>query len=59
MARRHRSEIGFSDRSAPVGSLRLTRIVAASLAIGALSLFAVVALTIVATRTALAVKIGV
>jgi hypothetical protein len=48
---------GFVSRSAPVASHRLTRAVAASLAIGALSLCLIVTLTVLATKVTVAMPI--
>ena len=48
---------GFSGRSAPVASSRLTHAVAASLAIGALSLCLIVALTVLSIKIAVAMPI--
>ena len=48
---------GFVSRSAPVASHWLTRAVAASLAIGALSLCLIVTLTVLATKVTVAMPI--
>ncbi|HEV3500873.1 MAG TPA: hypothetical protein VGZ92_11150 [Bradyrhizobium sp.] len=48
---------GFSGRSAPVASSRLTHAVAASLAIGALSLCLIVTLTVLSIKIAVAMPI--
>jgi hypothetical protein len=48
---------GFNGRPAQVASSRLTGAVAASLAISALSLCLIVALTVLATKTAMAMPL--
>jgi hypothetical protein len=48
---------GFDSRLAPVASLRLTRAVAASLAIGALSLCLIVTLTVLSIKVTMAMPI--
>ena len=48
---------GFNGRSAPVASSRLTDAVAASLAIGALSLCLIVTLTVLSIKVAVAMPI--
>jgi hypothetical protein len=48
---------GFAGCAAPVASSRLTRAVAASLAIGALSLCLIVALTVLSTEVTMAMPI--
>ena len=48
---------GFDNRVAPVASSRLTQAVAASLAIGALSLCLIVTLTVFSTKITLAMPI--
>jgi hypothetical protein len=48
---------GFHGRSAPVVSFRLTGAVAASLAIGALSLCLIVTLTVLSIKVTLAMPI--
>ena len=48
---------GFNDRPAPVASSRLNDAVAATLAIGALSLCLVVTLTVLSIRVAMAMPI--
>jgi hypothetical protein len=48
---------GFNGRSAPVASSRLTDAVAASLAIGALSLCLIVTLTVLSIKIAVAMPI--
>ncbi len=48
---------GFAGRSAPVGSSRLTDTVAASLAIGALSLCLIVTLTVLSIKVTMAMPI--
>ncbi|RIK97262.1 MAG: hypothetical protein DCC74_08110 [Proteobacteria bacterium] len=48
------AEAGFHGPAVPIGSHRLTRAVAASLALSALSLCLVVALTLASARLALA-----
>jgi len=45
---------GFNARSAPVASSRLTRTVAASLAIGSLSLCLIVTLTVLSIKVSMA-----
>ena len=49
--------LGFSSRSAPVASSRLIDAVAATLAIGALSLCLIVTLTVVSTKVSLAMPL--
>ena len=48
---------GFEGRSAPVASSRLTHTVAASLAIGALSLCLIVALTVLSIKVTMAMPL--
>ena len=48
---------GFQGRPAPVASSRLTRAVAASLAIGALSLCLIVTLTVLSIKVSMAMPI--
>ena len=48
---------GFDSRVAPAASSRLTQAVAASLAIGALSLCLIVTLTVFSTKVTLAMPI--
>ncbi len=48
---------GFDGRSAPVASSRLTDAVAASLAIGALSLCLIVTLTVLSIKVTMAMPI--
>ena len=48
---------GFNGRSAPVASSRLTKAVAASLAIGALSLCLIVSLTVLSIKVSMATPI--
>jgi hypothetical protein len=48
---------GFHDRPAPVASSRLTDAVAASLAIGALSLCLIVTLTVLSIKVTMAMPI--
>jgi len=48
---------GFGGCAAPVASSQLTRAVAASLAIGALSLCLIVALTVLSTEVTMAMPI--
>jgi hypothetical protein len=48
---------GFSGRCAPVASSRLTRTVAASLAIGSLSLCLIVTLTVLSIKVSMAMSI--
>jgi hypothetical protein len=48
---------GFGSRSAPVASPRLRNAVAASLAIGSLSLWLIVTLTVVSIRVSMAMPI--
>jgi hypothetical protein len=48
---------GFNGRSAPVASSRLTKAVAASLAIGALSLCLIVSLTVLSIKVSMAMPI--
>jgi hypothetical protein len=49
--------VGFASRSAPVASSRLTHAVAASLAIGALSLCLIVSLSVLSIRVCMAMPI--
>ena len=49
--------LGFDGRSAPVASSRLINTVAASLAIGALSLGLIVALTVLSIKVTMAMPI--
>ncbi len=49
--------VGFGSRPAPVASSRLTNAIAATLAIGALSLCLVVALTVLSIRVSMAMPI--
>ena len=49
---------GFHSRSAPVASSRLTDAVAASLAIGALSLCLIVTLTVLSIKVTMAMPIA-
>lgn len=51
------TEPGFAARSALSASYRLTAFIAASLAVGSLSLCLIVAVTAVATRVSLAMPI--
>jgi hypothetical protein len=48
---------GFSSRSAPVASSRLTDAVAATLAVGALSLCVIVTLTMLSIKISMAMPI--
>jgi hypothetical protein len=48
---------GFNGRSAPVASSRLRNAVAASLAIGSLSLYVILTLTVLATKVSMAMPI--
>jgi hypothetical protein len=48
---------GFASRPAPVASSRLIHAVAASLAVGSLSLCLIVALTILSTRVSMALPL--
>jgi hypothetical protein len=48
---------GFDSRPAPVASLRLTRAVAVSLAIGALSLCLIVTLTVLSIKATMAMPV--
>ena len=48
---------GFDGRSAPVASSRLTNAVAASLAIGAMSLCLIVTLTVLSIKVTMAMPI--
>jgi hypothetical protein len=48
---------GFNGHSAPVASSRLTHTVAASLAIGAVSLCVIVTLTVVSIKVSMAMPI--
>lgn len=50
---------GFSSRTAPVASSRLRNAVAASLAIGALSLCLILALTVLSTSISMAMPVPV
>ena len=50
---------GFSGRAAPVASTRLTDAVAASLAIGSLSLCLIVTLTVLSIKVSMAMPIPV
>lgn len=52
------TEPGFSVRSALSASYRLTAVIAASLAVGSLSLCLIVAVTVLATRVSLAMPIA-
>lgn len=64
MGPRHRTiwppdaEAGFHSPAAPIGSHRLAHAVAASLAVSALSLCLVVALTLASARLALALPLS-
>ncbi|MBR1152229.1 hypothetical protein [Bradyrhizobium sp. JYMT SZCCT0428] len=49
--------VGFESRPAPVASLRLTNAIAATLAIGTLSLCLVVALTVLSIKVTMAMPI--
>ena len=49
--------VGFVSRPAPVASSRLTNAIAATLAIGALSLCLVVTLTVLSIRVSMAMPI--
>jgi hypothetical protein len=49
--------LGFNGRSAPVASSRLTDAVAASLAIGSLSLCLIVTLTVLSIKVSMAMPI--
>jgi hypothetical protein len=49
--------VGFESRPAPVASSRLTNAIAASLAIGALSLCLVVTLTVLSIKASMAMPI--
>ncbi len=51
--------VGFVSRHAPVASSRLTNAIAATLAIGALSLCLVVTLTVLSIRVSMAMPIPV
>lgn len=51
------SALGFHGRPAPVASSRLTHAVAASLAIGALSLSLIVTLTVFSIKVSMAMPI--
>ncbi|WP_174248013.1 hypothetical protein [Bradyrhizobium sp. S69] len=55
--RRSPGSVGFEDRSAPVASLRLHDVVAASLAIGSLSLCLIVTLTVFSLKIGMAMPI--
>jgi hypothetical protein len=48
---------GFGSRTAPVASSRLTHAVAASLAIGGLSLWLIVTLTVLSIKVSMAMPI--
>jgi hypothetical protein len=50
---------GFEGRSAPVESSRLTQAVAASLAVGAVSLCLIVSLTVLSIKVSMAMPIPV
>lgn|GEM_PF-536496 len=52
--KRSSSTAGFQGRPAPVASLRLTHAIAASLAIGALTLCLVVTLTVLSSKISMA-----
>ncbi len=54
---RSRGTAGFEGRPAPVASSRLTNAIAASLAIGALSLCLVVTLTVLSIKVTMAMPI--
>ncbi|MBR0694147.1 hypothetical protein [Bradyrhizobium lablabi] len=49
--------VGFQDRPAPVASSRLTNAIAASLAIGSLTLCLAVLLTVVSSKITMAMSI--
>jgi hypothetical protein len=49
--------VGFASRPAPVASSRLTNAIAATLAIGALSLCLVVTLTVLSIRVSMAMPV--
>lgn len=49
--------VGFDNRPAPVASSRLTHAVAASLAVGALSLCLIVALTVLSINATMAMPL--
>jgi hypothetical protein len=51
--------VGFVSRPAPVASSRLTNAIAATLAIGALSLCLVVTLTVLSIRVSMAMPVPV
>jgi hypothetical protein len=55
--KRSHGAAGFNGRSAPVASSRLTHAVAASLAIGALSLCMIVTLTTLSIKVAMALPL--
>jgi hypothetical protein len=55
--RRSSGATGFNGRSAPVASTRLTDAVAATLAIGSLSLCLIVTLTVLSIRVSMAMPI--
>lgn len=57
MTRSHGGGAGFDGRSAPVASSRLTHTVAASLAIGALSLCLIVTLTVLSIKVTMAMPL--
>ncbi len=54
---RSQGAAGFNSHSAPVASSRLTDAVAASLAIGSLSLCLIVALTVLSIKVSMAMPI--
>ncbi|WP_426440186.1 hypothetical protein [Bradyrhizobium genosp. P] len=56
--RRSSGTAGFHGRLAPVASTRLTNAIAASLAIGALTLCLVVALTVLSSKIAIAMPLA-
>ena len=58
MIRSH-GTVGFESRLAPVASSRLTNVIAAALAIGALSLCLVVTLTVLSIKVTMAMPIPV
>ena len=57
MTRSHGGGAGFDSRPAPVASSRLTDAVAASLAIGALSLCLIVTLTVLSIKVTMAMPL--
>jgi hypothetical protein len=57
MPRSHGGGAGFDSRPAPVASSRLTDTVAASLAIGALSLCLIVTLTVLSIKVTMAMPL--